>query len=198
MIVLRYYTLCYSHNLGYRSHEIISTVYLFLHWLMMSRNSKSDERKVRIEEIMSKRLVTLGADSTALDAAKEMSKNIVSSIILIDSDKIVGIVTERDLIKNVCAKDLLSSKTPLTAIMSSPLITVDKDLSVEEAARKMIKNKVRHLAVKENAAHQIIGIISSTDLTRFLRDKLEMGSHISSLIKDLYSEEEPIEEIDLR
>jgi signal-transduction protein with cAMP-binding, CBS, and nucleotidyltransferase domain len=60
----------------------------------------------------------------------------------------------------------------------------------------MIKNKVRHLAVKENAAHQIIGIISSTDLTRFLRDKLEMGSHISSLIKDLYSEEEPIEELD--
>ena len=163
---------------------------------MMSRNSKSDGKKVRIEEIMSKRLVTLGADSTALDAAKEMSKNIVSSIILIDSDKIIGIVTERDLIKNVCAKDLLSSKTPLTAIMSSPLITVDKDLLVEEAARTMIKNKVRHLAVKENTAHQIIGIISSTDLTRFLRDKLEMGSHISSLIKDLYSEEEPIEEID--
>jgi CBS domain-containing protein len=67
----------------------------------MSRNSKSDEKKVRIEEIMSKRLVTLGADSTAFDAAKEMSKNIVSSIILTDSDKIVGIVTERDLIKNV-------------------------------------------------------------------------------------------------
>ena len=98
-----------------------------------------------------------------------MSKNIVSSIILTDSDKIVGIVTERDLIKNVCAKDLLSSKTPVTVIMSSPLISVDKDLLVEEAARTMIKNKVRHLAVKENAANQIIGIISSTDFTILLR-----------------------------
>ena len=165
---------------------------------MMSTNSKSDEKRVRIEEIMSKRLVTLGADSTALDAAKEMSKNIVSSIILIDSDKIIGIVTERDLIKNVCAKDLLSSKTPLAAIMSTiPLITINKDLFVEEAARTMIKNKVRHLAVEENASHRIIGIISSTDLTRFLVDKLKLDFHISSLIKDLYSQEEPIEELDI-
>jgi CBS domain-containing protein len=61
----------------------------------------------------------------------------------------------------------------------------------------MIKNKVRHLAVEENATHRIIGIISSTDLTRFLVDKLKLDYHISSLIKDLYSQEEPIEELDI-
>jgi signal-transduction protein with cAMP-binding, CBS, and nucleotidyltransferase domain len=165
---------------------------------MMSANSKSDEKRVRIEEIMSKRLVTLDADSTALDAARAMSKNTISSIILTDMDKTVGIVTERDLIKHVCAKDLLSSKTPLSAIMSTiPLITINKDLFVEEAARTMIKNKVRHLAVEENTTHRIIGIISSTDLTRFLVDKLKLDYHISSLIKDLYSQEEPIEELDI-
>jgi signal-transduction protein with cAMP-binding, CBS, and nucleotidyltransferase domain len=142
-------------------------------------------------------LVTLSADSTAFDAAKEMSTKVISSIITTDIDKTVGIVTERDLVKQVCAKDLLSSKIPLIAIMSSPLITINKNLLVEEAARIMIKNKVRHLAVEEVNDHHIIGLISSTDLIRFLTDKLELESDTSSLLKALYWEVEPLEEVDI-
>ena len=163
----------------------------------MSKSTKQKEKRVRIEEIMSKGLVTLSADSTAFDAAKEMSTKVTSSIITTDTGKTVGIVTERDLVKQVCAKDLLSSKIPLTAIMSSPLITINKNLLVEEAARIMIKNKVRHLAVEEVNDHHIIGLISSTDLTRFLMDKLQLESDTSSLLKALYWEEEPLEELDI-
>jgi len=163
----------------------------------MSKSTDQNEKRVRIEEIMSKGLVTLSADSTAFDAAKEMSAKVISSIITTDTDKTVGIVTERDLVKQVCAKDLLSSKTPLIAIMSSPLITINKNLVVEEAARIMIKNKVRHLAVEEVNDHHIIGLISSTDLIRFLMDKLELESDTSSLLKALYWEEEPLEEVDI-
>jgi signal-transduction protein with cAMP-binding, CBS, and nucleotidyltransferase domain len=163
----------------------------------MSKSTKQKEKRVRIEEIMSKWLVTLSADSTAFDAAKEMSTKVTSSIITTDTGKTVGIVTERDLVKQVCAKDLLSSKIPLTAIMSSPLITINKNLLVEEAARIMIKNRVRHLAVEGVNDHHIIGLVSSTDLTRFLMDKLEPGSDTSSLLKALYWEEEPLEEVDI-
>jgi signal-transduction protein with cAMP-binding, CBS, and nucleotidyltransferase domain len=81
--------------------------------------------------------------------------------------------------------------------MSSPLITINKNLLVEEAARIMIKNRVRHLAVEEVNNHHIIGLVSSTDLTRFLMDKLELGSDTSSLLKALYWEEEPLEEVDI-
>ena len=163
----------------------------------MSKSTDQNEKRVRIEEIMSKGLVTLSADSTAFDAAKEMSTKVISSIITTDTDKTVGIVTERDLVKQVCAKDLLSSKIPLIAIMSSPLITINKNLLVEEAARIMIKNKVRHLAVEEVNDHHIIGLISSTDLIRFFMDKLELESDTSSLLKALYWEEEPLEEVDI-
>ena len=163
----------------------------------MSKSTDQNEKRVRIEEIMSKGLVTLSADSTAFDAAKEMSTKVISSIITTDIDKTVGIVTERDLVKQVCAKDLLSSKIPLIAIMSSPLITINKNLLVEEAARIMIKNKVRHLAVEEVNDDHIIGLISSTDLIRFLMDKLELESDTSSLLKALYWEEEPLEEVDI-
>ena len=163
----------------------------------MSKSTDQNEKRVRIEGIMSKGLVTLSADSTAFDAAKEMSTKVISSIITTDIDKTVGIVTERDLVKQVCAKDLLSSKIPLIAIMSSPLITINKNLLVEEAARIMIKNKVRHLAVEEVNDHHIIGLISSTDLIRFLTDKLELESDTSSLLKALYWEVEPLEEVDI-
>ncbi|MBV9177007.1 MAG: CBS domain-containing protein [Nitrososphaeraceae archaeon] len=163
----------------------------------MSNKSKSLEN-TRIEEIMSKkRMVTLNADSTAFDAAKKMSENLVSSIILTDSSKLVGIVTERDLIRQVCANDLLSSKTPLTSIMSSPLITIDKDLVVQEAARTMIKNKVRHLVIENKRTRHVVGIISSTDLIKFLIDRLELDSDSSSFLSDLYWLEEPTEELDI-
>jgi signal-transduction protein with cAMP-binding, CBS, and nucleotidyltransferase domain len=163
----------------------------------MSNKSKS-LKNTRIEEIMSKkRMVTLNADSTAFDAAKKMSENLVSSIILTDSSKLVGIVTERDLIKQVCANDLLSSKTPVTSIMSSPLITIHKDLVVQEAARTMIKNKVRHLVIENKRAQHVVGIISSTDLIKFLIDRLELDSDSSSFLNDLYWLEEPTEELDI-
>lgn len=58
---------------------------------------------------MSKQLITIDADSSAFEAAKKMSEKMVSSIVITDNDKTVGILTERDLIKQVCAADLQAS-----------------------------------------------------------------------------------------
>ena len=81
---------------------------------------------------MSRQLITIDADSSAYEAAKKMSEKMISSIVVTDSGKVVGILTERDLIKQVCAADLQASKTPLTSIMSAPLIAIDKYSAVEE------------------------------------------------------------------
>ncbi len=125
---------------------------------------------------MSKHLITIDADSSAFEAAKKMSEKMVSSIIITDNDKTVGILTERDLIKQVCATDLQASKTPLTSIMSAPLITIEKNSTVEDSADIMIKNKVRYLGVSDSSSSkhnaQIIGIVSSRDLVRLFTDKL--------------------------
>ena len=130
---------------------------------------------------MSKQLITIDADSNAFEAAKKMSEKMVSSIVITDNDKTVGILTERDLIKQVCAADLQASKTPVVSIMSAPLIDIDKDSAVEKAAEIMIKNKVRHLGVRDSSSnHQIIGIISSRDLIRLLIHKLESHAKIFS------------------
>ena len=137
--------------------------------------------KLCIRDVMSKQLVSMDADSNAFQAAKKMSEKNISAIVITDSGKIVGILTERDLIKQVCAADLQASKTPVASIMSAPLIAIDKDSAVEKAAEIMIKNKVRHLGVRDSSSnHQIIGIISSRDLIRLLIHKLESHAKIFS------------------
>jgi CBS domain-containing protein len=157
-----------------------------------------------ITDIMSKKLIKLNADSSAFEVARMMSEYKVSSVFLTDGhDKIIGIMTERDLVREICAKDLLSSKTPVISVMSKllSLITIGKNSSIEEAAAMMIKNGVRHLPVvaedKKNA-NDIIGMISTTDIAKHLKEKLEGSSSEKSsrllLLDSLCSGEQPIEE----
>ncbi len=77
--------------------------------------------------------------------------------------------------------------------MSSPIVSIDKDLPIERAAQDMIKNSIRHLAVQEG--DKIIGMITTTDLSRYIKEKLPDKVRISdSSLEVLYSSEEPSEE----
>ena len=167
-----------------------------------------EDTKVNFElimDIMSKKLIKISADSSAFEVAKMMSEYRVSSVILTDGqNNIVGITTERDLVREICAKDLLSSKTPIISVMYKllPLITIGKNSSIEEAAALMIKNGVRHLPVvaeDEKNANHIIGMITTTDIARHLKHKLEDSSNSDKsssllLLDALCSGEEPTEE----
>ena len=143
------------------------------------------DRAVRVEDIMSKKLVSVDADSSAQKVAQAMAKKGVSSAILKDGDRIVGIITERDLARNVCAKDGTASKTPATAIMSTPVHTVSKSAQVEMAAKVMVDAGVRHLAV-EDARRNIVGMLTTTDLARHLRKKLDVSGAELEILEALY------------
>ncbi|HYA84742.1 MAG TPA: CBS domain-containing protein [Candidatus Bathyarchaeia archaeon] len=165
-----------------------------------------NERKVSedvalVANVMSRKLIKIDANGSALQAAKKMSENKVSSVILTSNhDKIEGIITERDLVRKMCAKDALPSKTPLISLLTklSSIITIDKNSTVEEAAYLMLKNGVRHLPVTEGNRKDIIGIITTTDFAKYLERRLESsGSQSSLLLQALCTEEEPTEERDI-
>ena len=138
-----------------------------------------------VEDIMSKKLVSIGADSSAQEVAQLMAKKGVSSVMLEDGGKVVGIITERDLARNVCAKDGMASKTPATAIMSTPVQAVSKNVAVEVAAKMMADAGVRHLAV-EDSGRNIVGIVTTTDLARNLRKKLDISGTELEILEALY------------
>lgn len=137
-----------------------------------------------VEDIMSKKLVSAKADSSAREVAQLMAEKGVSSVILKDGGKIVGIITERDLARNVCAKDGKASKTPATAIMSMPVQTIAKSSAVEVAAKLMAEGGIRHLAVENGG--KIAGMVTATDLARHLRKRLDVSGPELEILTALY------------
>jgi CBS domain-containing protein len=139
--------------------------------------------ETKISDIIVNKLETIGSSSNAQDAAIKMRDRQVSSVLVInDKDgSPMGIVTERDLSRKVCASDKSSKEVLTSQIMSSPLITIYTDSSPSYAADLMLKNKVRHLLVvvkssqdnnkKESRDDEYfpkpVGIITPMDFTRF-------------------------------
>lgn len=138
----------------------------------------------RVFDIMSTSLITISTKSNVCEVAKKMSESKVSSILLTEEDKkiitdstynsgklqIVGIITQTDLAREISAKDLQASKINAASIMS-PLITIDKDAKIGQAAEMMVKSGIKYLAVKEMSG-DIVGVLSTTDLGRYLKQKL--------------------------
>ena len=124
-----------------------------------------------VSEIMSSEdTVTITSESgnTAKDVAEIMVKKRISSVIVIDKKTTpIGIVTEKDLVRRVCLKDISASRFTVEEIMSSPLITVMAYDSVDTASRIMTRNQIKHLVVLEED-NRICGLLSVTDITKHL------------------------------
>ncbi len=146
-----------------------------------------------IHEIMSKNVVKVNHEISTLEISKIMVKQGVSSVGIIDNDnKIIGIVTEKDLIREVCAKNILANTLTAAKIMSSPLITISKNSNINDAAKLMVEKKIKHLAIYEN--NDIIGIVTTSDLINFLRNKIKSMDLDSNLLDAISMADIPLEE----
>jgi CBS domain-containing protein len=132
-----------------------------------------------VSELMSKKNVVSiysNSDITASDISKLMVKNKVGSVLVINHSNFpIGIVTERDIIKKVCVTNTLPNEMKVDKIMSSPVITIMSYDSIETAAQKMTKYKIKRLPVLEED-QQIVSILSLSDITR----------HLSKILVDDY------------
>ena len=142
-----------------------------------------------IGEIMTQKLETIESSNTSQAAAKKMADKNVSSLVVMDrADKPIGIITERDLVRQVCVNDASSSTIIIHHIMSSPLVTIDANSSVEVAADIMIQNKVRHLLVVSENGNKALGIITSSNFTSYLKQKLNMDDVNARILQSLAEE----------
>lgn len=142
-----------------------------------------------VGQLMTERLETISPSDTAQEAAKKMRDKKVSSLVVTDvEDKPIGIVTERDLVRQVCTKVINSNDVIVHHIMSSPLATIDANSSVEVAADIMIQNKVRHLLVVDE--NKVLGIITPSDFTGYLKKKLNLDDVNARILQSLKEDEE--------
>ena len=140
-----------------------------------------------IKDIMTKNVVTLKANNTVLDAAKLMKERSLGCIVVVDGDDPLGIVTERDFVRRVIA-EALPVTTEISDVMSKPIMVIDANASVREAARIMRDNKIRRLPVVEE--EKLVGIVVASDLVRHLSKKT-FTEKLSELILDALSRYPP-------
>jgi signal-transduction protein with cAMP-binding, CBS, and nucleotidyltransferase domain len=120
-----------------------------------------------VKEMM-RPVVKIGSQQTVLEAAKLMKQCGYGSLVVMEGNIAVGIVTERDFITRVAAEGL-SYTTRVSQVMSSPLRTIDANTSLKEAARIMFEHKIRRLPVVEGGA--LAGIIAAQDFLSQLSKK---------------------------
>jgi CBS domain-containing protein len=120
-----------------------------------------------VKDIMTKEVVTIDGTKTALDAAKLMSEKGISSLIVVKEGLPDGIITERDFIKKVCSKELEISKVKIFEIMSRIRTFAEPDTPIEVAVQRMANKRIRRLPVMQQG--QVVGIITVTDLAKYLR-----------------------------
>ena len=119
----------------------------------------------QIEEIMNKEVATAKPDDHLVDAAKTMLERKIGCVVVVEGEKVVGIVTASDLIR--CAASGFDPNRKLVKdVMNSPPVTCTPEAPVEEAYAHMRKNNIRHLPiVREDGA--LVGIVTMKDLISF-------------------------------
>ena len=146
-----------------------------------------------LKEIMSTKLETIDITKNAQEAAKKMNEKRISSVLVVDGDnkreEPLGIVTERDLVIRVCAAGTNSKDVGIREIMSSPIVTVEPDATVETAAELMLSNKVRHLLVIDEQTRKPLGIIAPSDLNKYLRANIDMDEVNARILEAIKAEE---------
>jgi CBS domain-containing protein len=107
---------------------------------------------------------TCEPSTTIVEAAKVMAQEDVGPVPIVEGGRIVGIVTDRDLVVRVLAEGRDPSSTTIGEIASADLVTVQPDSDLNEALSLMAQNQVRRLPVVEG--DQLVGIVAQADVAR--------------------------------
>ena len=122
----------------------------------------------RVSELMTKTDIQFVNLSTSIrEAAEDMKRLHRGCLIVMNKGKLVGILTERDLVQKVLAVGKNPKETPVSKIMSEPVITVNPDTELPDAAKIMVRNAIRRLPVVDGG--KVVGILTTSDFARYMR-----------------------------
>ena len=110
-------------------------------------------------------VLKIDASATVFEALEKIVERNVGSILVTDGVEVVGIMTERDYLRKIAVKGRTSRETKVSEIMTSPLVYVAPETTIEETMAIMTDRRIRHLPVVEN--DDVIGILSIGDVVKF-------------------------------
>jgi CBS domain-containing protein len=119
---------------------------------------------ILVRDIMAKNVKTVRTDDSAHDAVVKMNKFDVGSVIVTNNNRAVGIITSKNILSRIVESRLDASTVRAKDIMSSPLITIEPDAPIEDAAKLMAQKRIKKIAVIDK--DKIIGVISTSDIVK--------------------------------
>jgi CBS domain-containing protein len=133
---------------------------------------------MQVADVMKTDVKTTTPEDGFSHVARLLHDNQISSIVVMDADRVAGIVTERDLV-NLVAEGLDPASTTVGDRMTTDLDTVEPRTDIAEAAEHMARLRIRHLPVVENG--KLVGIISIRDLANWAVDEITGGHELADL-----------------
>jgi CBS domain-containing protein len=118
----------------------------------------------KLRTIMVVKVVTIEPNATVKEAATLMNMHEIGCLIVVDHEKPVGILTERDMLKRIICESKHSKTTKVVNLMSKPLIVASSDMRAGDAAKLMFERNIKKLPVVENG--RLVGLVTLTDLLR--------------------------------
>jgi len=122
-----------------------------------------------IKEVMTRDVRACEPNATAADAAKVMAQEDVGPVPIVEDGRLVGIVTDRDVVVRVVAEGRDPNATTVKEIASTDLVTVSPDDDLDEALHLLAERQVRRLPVVEG--DRLVGIVAQADIARLGKDK---------------------------
>lgn len=131
----------------------------------------------QILKVKGTELYSVGPDAAVLEAVRVMAEKHVGALLVMRGTVLVGIFSERDYARKVVLLGRSSSDTPVSQIMSSPVLTVTRANSVNECLELMSDKRIRHLPVVDG--ERVLGMLSIGDLVKAVID--DQRHHIEDL-----------------
>ncbi len=109
---------------------------------------------------------SISANNSGFECACKMNEHGVGALLVLDNDKLVGIISERDLIRKILGSTIDPKSVKVEQLMTKDPVIVPPSMTVQEAMKLMTERRFRHLPVLENG--KLLGVISIGDLTRWV------------------------------
>ena len=136
--------------------------------------------RVLVRDIMNSPVVSASPNDTVRDIAKKMKEEKIGSIVIMEKDKPVGIVTDWDIVSTGLSKDAKPSQIKAREVMKD-IHTIESEESITEAARQLRKHNIKRLGVVYKK--RLVGIISSSDVIAVTPDLVDVVSEKAAIIR---------------
>ena len=140
---------------------------------------------VLVRDVMTKNVKVVRPDTSVKEVVATMNKFNIGSIVVVQGERPVGIITERDILRRIVEPCIAPETFTARQIMTSPVVSIDENTSIDEAARLMAKKGVKRLLVTRNN-DQLVGILTFTDIVTKVPEMLTILEELVRPHKRMY------------